>query len=204
MIAEAIRKVGNANDTEALVKALEGMKMALARRPARVSHPTSIPKTHQIVQVQAIGTTVKNDKYPPAKYMLGNWKIYPADKLWPNIGVCRIPDQVKGKPDPSNADQRTTGLAMDISTLLSQFVSGLSVAMLIFLVASGLTLIFGVVNVLNFAHGSFYLLGTYFAFQAHAVVQQLLAGPAGRYPWGGDRRDDHRVPFPEAHLRAGR
>ena len=41
------------------------------------------PKTHQIVQAQAIGTTVKNDKFPPAKYMLGNFKVYPADKLMP-------------------------------------------------------------------------------------------------------------------------
>jgi branched-chain amino acid transport system permease protein len=54
---------------------------------------------------------------------------------------------------------------MDIVTLISQFISGLSVAMLLFLVASGLTLIYGVANVLNFAHGSFYLLGTYFAYQ---------------------------------------
>jgi branched-chain amino acid transport system substrate-binding protein len=39
------------------------------------------PKTHQIVQAQAIGVTVKNDKFPPAKYMLGKFKVYPADKL---------------------------------------------------------------------------------------------------------------------------
>lgn len=65
---------------------------------------------------------------------------------------------------------------MDIATLVSQFVSGLSVAMLIFLVASGLTLIFGVVNVLNFAHGSFYLLGTYFAFQLMKVVPNFWVG----------------------------
>ncbi len=65
---------------------------------------------------------------------------------------------------------------MDIATLISQFVSGLSVAMLIFLVASGLTLIFGVVNVLNFAHGSFYLLGTYFAFQLMQLVPNFWLG----------------------------
>jgi branched-chain amino acid transport system permease protein len=59
---------------------------------------------------------------------------------------------------------------MDFGTLIAQFISGLSVAMLIFLVASGLTLIFGVVNVFNFAHGSFYLLGTYFAYQ---IVQMF-------------------------------
>jgi len=65
---------------------------------------------------------------------------------------------------------------MDINTLLAQFISGLSVAMLLFLVASGLTLIFGVVNVLNFAHGSFYLLGTYFAYQLMQVCSNFWLG----------------------------
>lgn len=72
---------------------------------------------------------------------------------------------------------------MDIGTLVAQFISGLSVAMLIFLVASGLTLIFGVVNVFNFAHGSFYLLGTYFAFQVVKLFGNywigLLVGTIG-------------------------
>lgn len=54
---------------------------------------------------------------------------------------------------------------MDISFLISQLVGGLSTAMLLFLVASGLSLIFGVGKVFNFAHGSFYLLGSYFAYQ---------------------------------------
>lgn len=58
---------------------------------------------------------------------------------------------------------------MDASLFLAQLISGLTSAMALFLVASGLTLIFGVVNVFNFAHGSFYLLGAYFAYQAVAV-----------------------------------
>jgi branched-chain amino acid transport system permease protein len=65
---------------------------------------------------------------------------------------------------------------MDIGSLIAQFVSGLSVAMLIFLVASGLTLIFGVVNVFNFAHGSFYLLGTYFAYQIIQMFSNFWIG----------------------------
>ena len=65
---------------------------------------------------------------------------------------------------------------MDIGTLIAQFISGLSVAMLIFLVASGLTLIFGVVNVFNFAHGSFYLLGTYFAYQIIQMFSNFWIG----------------------------
>lgn len=54
---------------------------------------------------------------------------------------------------------------MDVSFLISQLIGGLSTAMLLFLVASGLSLIFGVGKVFNFAHGSFYLLGSYFAYQ---------------------------------------
>jgi branched-chain amino acid transport system permease protein len=65
---------------------------------------------------------------------------------------------------------------MDFNTLIAQFVSGLSVAMLLFLVASGLTLIFGVVNVLNFAHGSFYLLGTYFTYQLMQLFNNFWVG----------------------------
>lgn len=58
---------------------------------------------------------------------------------------------------------------MDGDLLITQVLSGLTSAMTLFLTASGLTLIFGVVNVFNFAHGSFYLLGAYFAYQAVAV-----------------------------------
>jgi branched-chain amino acid transport system substrate-binding protein len=80
VIAEAIRKVGNADDTEALIKAMEGMKIKLPEDPAGFTSYID-PKTHQMVQAQAIGVTVKNDKFPPAKYMLGKFKVYPADKL---------------------------------------------------------------------------------------------------------------------------
>jgi branched-chain amino acid transport system substrate-binding protein len=82
VIADAIRKVGNADDTDALVSALEGMKMKFPEDPAGFQSYID-PKTHQIVQAQAIGVTVKNDKFPPAKYMLGNFKVYAADKLMP-------------------------------------------------------------------------------------------------------------------------
>jgi branched-chain amino acid transport system permease protein len=47
--------------------------------------------------------------------------------------------------------------------ILLQVLNGLSFAMLLFLVASGLSLIFGVMNLVNLAHGSFYLIGSYIA-----------------------------------------
>jgi branched-chain amino acid transport system permease protein len=52
------------------------------------------------------------------------------------------------------------------SFLFSQFISGLTTAMFLFLIASGLSLVFGVMRVLNFAHGSFYMIGAYLAWQA--------------------------------------
>jgi branched-chain amino acid transport system permease protein len=44
------------------------------------------------------------------------------------------------------------------------FMHGLAYAGLLFLVSSGLTLVFGMMNVLNFSHAAFYMLGAYFAF----------------------------------------
>jgi branched-chain amino acid transport system permease protein len=58
---------------------------------------------------------------------------------------------------------------MDASFFFTQLVSGLTIATLLFLVASGLTLIFGVGKVFNFAHGSFYMIGAYFGYQFSAV-----------------------------------
>jgi branched-chain amino acid transport system permease protein len=55
---------------------------------------------------------------------------------------------------------------MPASFLFGQFLGGLTTAMFLFLIASGLSLVFGVMRVLNFAHGSFYMIGAYLAWQA--------------------------------------
>lgn len=56
---------------------------------------------------------------------------------------------------------------MEISASLffAQFLSGLTRAMVLFLVASGLSLIFGVMSVLNFAHGSYYMFGAFICYE---------------------------------------
>ena len=51
-----------------------------------------------------------------------------------------------------------------MESLVHVCLAGISAGMFIWLVASGLTLIFGVLRVLNFAHGSFYMLGAYFCY----------------------------------------
>jgi branched-subunit amino acid ABC-type transport system permease component len=60
---------------------------------------------------------------------------------------------------------------MDISLLLAQFLSGLSRGMMLFLVASGLSLIFGVMNILNFAHATLWLVGAYFCYTFWNILQ---------------------------------
>ena len=51
---------------------------------------------------------------------------------------------------------------MDWNLLLTQFLNGLQLGLLLFLLASGLTLIFGIMDFINLAHGSFYMVGAYF------------------------------------------
>ena len=53
---------------------------------------------------------------------------------------------------------------MDLTTFLIQCLNSVQYGQLLFLVASGLTLIFGIMGVINLAHGSFYMLGAYMAF----------------------------------------
>ena len=53
---------------------------------------------------------------------------------------------------------------MNLSTLLSQLLNGLQYGLLLFLIASGLTLIFGVLGIINLAHGSLFMIGAYVAF----------------------------------------
>ena len=59
-------------------------------------------------------------------------------------------------------------------------VSGIANGMLLFLAAVGLTLIFGVLDVLNFAHGSLYMLGAYFTFFL-VGAGGILAGVTGAF-----------------------
>lgn len=61
--------------------------------------------------------------------------------------------------------------------ILFSLIDGLVYGMLLFMLSSGLTLIFSMMGVLNFAHASFYMLGAYLAYQISAYVvsgQHLL------------------------------
>jgi len=65
---------------------------------------------------------------------------------------------------------------MDPSFLVAQFMSGLSRGMMLFLIASGLSLIFGVMNILNFAHASLWLVGAYLCYSFWFLLQDYAFG----------------------------
>src|SRR5581483_178424 len=56
------------------------------------------------------------------------------------------------------------GVHMDLPGLLAQLLNGVQYGLLLFLIASGLTLIFGVMGIINLAHGSLFMIGAYVAF----------------------------------------
>ena len=63
---------------------------------------------------------------------------------------------------------------MDTATFLIQFLNGVQYGLLLFLVASGLTLIFGIMGIINLAHGSFYMIGAYMAFTLSSLTGDLV------------------------------
>lgn len=63
-----------------------------------------------------------------------------------------------------------------MSFYFAQFLTGLSSASSLFLVACGLSLIFGVTRIVNFAHGSFYMLGAYMAYTLVQYVPGSILG----------------------------
>jgi branched-chain amino acid transport system permease protein len=65
---------------------------------------------------------------------------------------------------------------MDFATFLIQCLNALQYGLLLFLVASGLTLIFGIMGVINLAHGSFYMIGAYMAYALAPIVGATFGG----------------------------
>ncbi|MBL8671068.1 MAG: ABC transporter permease [Alphaproteobacteria bacterium] len=69
---------------------------------------------------------------------------------------------------------------MTFASIVIQFLNGLAGASSLFLVAAGLSLIFGVTRIVNFAHGSFYMLGVYLAYSLVETFGRSYLGF-----WGG-------------------
>ena len=67
---------------------------------------------------------------------------------------------------------------MDFPTFLIQLLNAVQYGLLLFLVASGLTLIFGIMGIINLAHGSFYMIGAYLAWSLSGSLGNFWAAIA--------------------------
>ncbi len=87
---------------------------------------------------------------------------------------------------------------------IAQFLTGLAGASSLFLVASGLSIIFGVTRIVNFAHGAFYMLGAYVAYTLTerfsgafgfwgSIVRAALLGKAQQQIYAG--REDQNIHY---------
>jgi branched-chain amino acid transport system permease protein len=63
---------------------------------------------------------------------------------------------------------------MDVATFLIQTLNGVQYGLLLFLIASGLTLIFGIMHIINLAHGALYMIGAYLAYWLTAQLGNLF------------------------------
>ncbi|MFO1117453.1 MAG: branched-chain amino acid ABC transporter permease [Beijerinckiaceae bacterium] len=71
-----------------------------------------------------------------------------------------------------------------MSLILVQILNGLQYGLLLFLAASGLTLVFGILGVINLAHGSFYMLGAYAALTLTSHLGDIFLALAAGIPLG--------------------
>jgi branched-chain amino acid transport system permease protein len=69
---------------------------------------------------------------------------------------------------------------MDVHFFLIQLLNGVQYGLLLFLLSAGLTLVFGIMGIINIAHGSFYMVGAYLAWSLTGALGSFwLALPVG-------------------------
>src|SRR5437879_10637637 len=90
----------------------------------------------------------------------------------------RLRAGARGRRTPLHPDPDSIEHDMSPSIVLVQLLSGLAHAMVLFLIASGLSLIFGVTRIVNFAHGSLYMLAAYLTY---TLATALPLGAASFY-----------------------
>jgi branched-chain amino acid transport system permease protein len=102
------------------------------------------------------------------------------------LSVAALTDRSRVKPGMTYLERCSTGdprTRMSFALLAVQTLNGLQLGVLLFLIAAGLTLVFGVMDFINLAHGVQYMMGAYFAVTAYALTGNfflalLIALPA--------------------------
>ena len=65
---------------------------------------------------------------------------------------------------------------MEISFVVEQLLNGFQLGVLLFLLAAGLTLVFGIMDLVNLAHGSIYMIGAFFAATMTLALDSFILG----------------------------
>ena len=71
---------------------------------------------------------------------------------------------------------------MDWTLLVTQLLNGVQLGLLLFLLAAGLTLVFGIMDFINLAHGSLYMIGAFFCATVTAWTGSFLLGALAALP----------------------
>ena len=175
-----MNKAGSA-DRAKFAAALEGLTIT-----DMLGHQVTMRKDdHQILTEYFVGVFTKGVKYDSEKTGLG-WKtettVLPKDLDQPNTCNMKRPRRRRNAPhrpaparptlSPPGRGQVTGRGQVDalMEVLLVSLLNGLVYGMLLFMLASGLTLIFSMMGVLNFAHASMYMLGAYFAYSVSRLI----------------------------------
>jgi ABC-type branched-subunit amino acid transport system permease subunit len=80
----------------------------------------------------------------------------------------------------------------DSILLIEQILNGLQFGLMLFLISAGLTLIFGVMGIINLAHGSLYMVGAFAAAAGAAATGSFVLGAGCGADGGRDRGRDRR------------
>ena len=194
--AAAIRKAGS-TDTEKLVAAMNGLTF-----DSPFGTVTFRALDHQSTMGAYVGrTAVKDGKGVMVDWRYADGKDYlpsdddgEADAAARGLTVVAGHDlsrpryclgagsareqRLESQHRPARA--RDVPARVSLASFVAQLLNGLAGASALFLVAAGLTLIFGVTRVVNFAHGSLYMLGAYLAYTLVARLRARAARLLGR------------------------
>ncbi len=151
LIDAAVRDVkGKIEDHEAVRKALQGGEVRIGARPVQVQHqPVPDPE------------------------------LLRAHRRQRRQG--RPDQQVVQRPDPQGPRRRVRpSLRDEVSVLaLEQALNGLQFGLMLFLLAAGLTLVFGVMDMINLAHGSLYMVGAFIGAWIVGLTGSFVLGIVG-------------------------
>src|SRR5713226_1714208 len=77
------------------------------------------------------------------------------------------------RPDFPQQDQAAVVLARPMIAIVEQVLNGVQFGVMLFLMAAGLTLVFGIMNLINLAHGSLFMIGAFLAASITSATGQL-------------------------------